>query len=184
MALPSHHEMAVEAAIVLQLTEQDPPTVEVLGDWEHVAHQVPASPFKPPIWIDYMDLFGYSVLPTMPDTIERFLIAEVKAWTAQPRDIDQLLKYVDWVCREYAAGDYTMVRAFLIAYGFEPGVAARVMAFANRVAMIGSHPSLPVAWSDVSLIEYRYDPGSGQIQLAPWAPPSHAAPQPSLEGAQ
>ncbi|MEW6578790.1 MAG: hypothetical protein AB1435_06300 [Chloroflexota bacterium] len=95
------HEMAVEAGILHQLAIKDPETCELFGDWDYLSHQVIASPFKPIDYMDKMDLFGYAYLPEYKPTQSRFLVGEIKKDAAQFEDVDQLLKYVDWVKDEY-----------------------------------------------------------------------------------
>src|SRR5260370_10494615 len=65
-------------------------------------------------YMDKMDLFGYSYVPGFKPTKSRFLVCEIKRDAAHLEDIDQLMKYVDWVRDEYCYGDYAMIRAFLV----------------------------------------------------------------------
>jgi hypothetical protein len=116
------HEMAIEAGILHQSSIKDERTCQIFGEWDYLSHQVIASPFKPIDYMDKMDLFGYSYIPDFRPTKSRFLVGEVKRNAAKLEDVDQLLKYVDWVKDEYCYGDYSMINAFLVAYRFDPGV--------------------------------------------------------------
>jgi hypothetical protein len=95
------HEMAIEAGLLYQLAIRETNTVGIFGEWDLLVHQVVASPFKPIDYMDKMDVFGYSYLPGFNRTKSRFLICEIKKDNATVRDVDQLMKYVDWVKDEY-----------------------------------------------------------------------------------
>lgn len=96
------HEMALEAAVVYDLCHE---RIVDLGRWDYVSHQVIASPFKP---IDYMDKIDVLAARYLTDTkiTCKYLTVELKKDEAEKSTIDQILKYVDWVCTEYAYGDY------------------------------------------------------------------------------
>src|SRR5947207_387085 len=102
------HEMAIEAGMVHQLATQDADSCGVFGTWDYLSHQVIASPFKPVDYMDKMDLFGYAYVPESKPTKSRFLVCEIKRDAARLEDIDQLMKYVDWVRDEYCFGGYAM----------------------------------------------------------------------------
>src|SRR5205814_1587442 len=102
------HEMAIEAGLMHQLSVEDNGTCEVFGKWDYLSHQVVASPFKPVDYMDKMDLFGYAYVPEFKPTKSRFLVGEIKKDVARLEDVDQLLKYVDWVRDEYCNGDCAM----------------------------------------------------------------------------
>ena len=76
----------------------------IFGSWDYIAHQVVASPQKATIWMDKMDVFGYSYVTGYSPTKDKFLIVELKVGDALKDNIDQLLKYVDWVQEKYVGG--------------------------------------------------------------------------------
>lgn len=95
------HEMALEAGLLHQLSRKDPDAVPVFGKWDCLSHQVVASPFKPIDYMDRMDVFGYAYVPNFRPTKSRFLVVEIKTDAATADDIDQVMKYVDWVKDEW-----------------------------------------------------------------------------------
>lgn len=151
------HEMALEAGLLFQLSEREPNTVDVFGQWDYLSHQVVASPFKPIDYMDKMDVFGYAYVPGYRPTISRYLVAEIKKGTAGCGDIDQLLKYVDWVTSEYAFGNYSMIKAFLVAYEFPQEVINHAVEKGRRNYTIGRRPARSDEWNALSLVKYAYN---------------------------
>ena len=112
------HEMSLEAALLFRLVNQRRHTIDIFGSWDYLSHQVIASPFKPIDYMDKMDIFGYRYIPGYEPTKARYLVIELKKDNAAIPDVDQLLKYVDWIKEEYAFGDYSMIEAYLVAADF------------------------------------------------------------------
>lgn len=150
------HEMALEAGLLQQLASQEENAVSHFGRWDYLTHQVPASPFKPVDYMDFIDVFGYQFIPDHRPTVAQFLVAELKRGPATAADVHQLLKYVDWVRGEYAAGDYGLVSAFLVAYDFGDDALAAVARDVERRYIVGRRPAHPRTWSNVSLLRYRF----------------------------
>lgn len=159
------HEMALEAGILYQLTYEDPGTVSVFGDWDYLSHQVIASPFKPIDYMDRMDIFGYSFIRGFQPTKSRYLVIEVKKDVAGTQDVDQLLKYVDWVKDEYCFGDYSMIDAFLVAYDFSSNLVQYKNEVAKRNYTIGRRPAQSMTWQNVRLVKYTYDAKSKRLRF-------------------
>jgi hypothetical protein len=159
------HEMAIEAGILHQLSTKDPDTCAVFGDWDYLSHQVIASPFKPIDYMDKMDLFGYSYVPEFKPTKSRFFVGEIKKDTASIEDVDQLLKYVDWIRDEYCFGDYSMVNAFLVAYEFDQGVVQHARHVGVRRYVTGVRPAQSLEWNNLRLVSYSFNSVSGQIDF-------------------
>jgi hypothetical protein len=151
------HEMAIEAGLLAQIAQRDKETVEVFGSWDYIHHQVPASPFKPIDYMDRMDGFGYSFIPRYKPTRDRYLVAEIKKDTAFIEDVEQLMKYVDWVKDEYAAGNYGMIRAFLVASDFDGDCVARAPELSKRRYIVGRRPPESREWAELRLVRYRFD---------------------------
>lgn len=114
------HEMALEAAVVFDLCHN---RIHELGIWDYVSHQVIASPFKP---IDYMDKIDVLAMRYLPNSKIpcKYLVAELKKDVADNATIDQVIKYVDWVCSEYAYGDYEAIQACIIAAEYPDNIAS------------------------------------------------------------
>ncbi|HEX7773646.1 MAG TPA: hypothetical protein VF435_14600 [Pyrinomonadaceae bacterium] len=159
------HEMAIEAGLLHQLSIMHRPTCDVLGTWDYLSHQVVASPFKPVDYMDKMDLFGYSYVPGFKPTKARFLVAEIKKDMGWQQDIDQLMKYVDWVRDEYCHGDYAMIRAFLIAHEFDTNAITHKQTAGVRSYTIGVRPAQSLEWRDLKLVRYAFNSTSRRIDL-------------------
>lgn len=160
------HEMAVEAALMAQIADHDEATVAALGTWHHVSRQVPASPHKPSRWMDYMDLFGYSYLPDYHGrVIGRFYVAEVKRGVATKDDVEQTMRYVDWVKDQYADNDYSLIRAYLIANAFPDSVRRHAERVGRRLFTVRRRPAETDTWQDLVLLRYRHQQDSGRLGL-------------------
>lgn len=149
------HEMALEAAVVYDLCHN---RVHALGAWDYVSHQVIASPFKP---IDYMDKIDVLAMRYLPNTKIpcKYLVTELKKDAADNATIDQVLKYVDWVCSEYAYGDYEAVEACIIAAEYPEDIAAYYSEVVQRYYTLGSHPVRNKQWNSLKLLRYSYAAG-------------------------
>ncbi len=151
----TRHEMALEAAVVYDICyNRDQP----LGIWDYVSHQVIASPFKS---IDYMDKIDVLAMRYLAGTKIPFeyLVAELKRDSAYYDTIDQVLKYVDWVCNEYAYGDYEAIEACIIASNYEGDIAEYYRNVAKRYYTLGSHPVRNKRWMELKFLKYSYDDG-------------------------
>ncbi len=159
------HEMAIEAGVLHQLSIKDDKTGEVFGEWDYLSHQVVASPFKPIDYMDKMDLFGYSYIPNFRPTKSKFLVGEIKKDAAKIENVDQLLKYVDWVRDEYCFGDYSMIKAFLIAYEFDDEVVKHKRSVGIRNYTVGVRPTRSLEWNNVSLVKYSFNSASKMLEF-------------------
>ncbi len=151
------HEMAIEAAIIHQLSQGDMASIEIFGSWEYLSHQVPASPAKPNNYLDRVDIFGYSYIEGLEPTKSQFLIAEIKKDNGTVETLYQLMKYVDFIKSEYAYSDYSMITAFLVAYDFDDDCIELLNEIVTRNYIHGIRPSITRVWNKVKLIKYRYD---------------------------
>ena len=149
------HEMALEAATVHALAAD---AIPALGHWDYISHQVIASPFKPIDYMDKIDIFASRYLPgtTIPC---QYLVAELKKDEADYDTIDQVMKYVDWVCNEYSYGDYGFIEACVIAYGYPDDILAYIEKNGKRNYILGSHPVTNKQWGELKLLSYRYVDG-------------------------
>lgn len=145
-------EMLLEVGLLYQLTNYDPKTRQVFGRWDYLSHQVNASPFKPVDYMDHMDVFGYRWIEDYRPVIESYLVAELKKDEASISDVPQIMKYVDWVNDEYSHGDYSLIKAFLIAFDFR--ASDDVSRASERDYVVGSHPATARKWNDLTLVKY------------------------------
>lgn len=161
------HEMALECGLVDALANRKPES-NIFGKWDYISHQVIASPFKPLIYVDKMDIFGYRYLSDLPggyDTLGDFLILELKRDIAERESVEQVMKYVEWVKQEYAFGDYSRIKAFVVAGSFTQPAIDAVKEIAVRYYTFGSHPAMTNKWTDLILLEYRYDIIEGVLKF-------------------
>lgn len=162
-------EMLVECGLIDALLKHTPNATDCFGEWDYVAHQVVASPFKPVDYMDRIDVFGYRWVPGFEhEVVEKYLVVEIKKDVstnrsdAAVRDYEQLMKYVDWICGEYAHGDYSMIEAYLLAADFDIDAdsmyddASLISTAITRKQVIG-HDARTVHWSDVTLVRYSVD---------------------------
>ena len=162
-------EMMVEVAILYQLSQHDEDSERVFGRWDYLSHQVHASPYKPVDYMDKMDVFGYRYIEGYEPVIEKYLVMEVKAGTATGDDLQQVMKYVDWVTQEYANGDYSLVSAFLVARNFNSGTVKSEMPTTERHGLVGYRPPVPYRWNDITLVRYSAD-RDGVVRFAEHRP--------------
>lgn len=151
------HEMAIEAALIFQLTIRHQQTLNIFGNWDYLTHQVIASPFKPIDYIDKMDIFGYRYIENQKPTISNYLVIEIKRKSVNVQDVLQLMKYVDWVKNEYAFSDYGMIKAFLVGFDFTQDALAEFENIVERKFIYGVRPSVSANWNDVKLIKYSFN---------------------------
>jgi len=160
------HEMAIEAALVHQISSKDQKTVSIFGEWDYISHQVIASPFKPIDYMDKMDIFGYRYIENQKPTIHKFLVIEIKKGDIDKQDVIQLMKYVDWVKNEYAFGDYSMIDAFLVGFSFNKEVLISVNDIVERKYIYGVRPSVSDTWKNVKFIKYEYKSNNNTIDFS------------------
>lgn len=135
--------------------------------FDYVTHQVIASPFKPLAYIDKMDIFAYRYLENYPDTdkpIEKYMVIELKKGKATKDFPLQLMRYVDWISREYAAGDYSLIKAVGITKGYPRGIQKILEEQCTRSYLSDLHPNTTSQWNDLSLYEYYMD-DSDHLQI-------------------
>ncbi|MDP3436204.1 MAG: hypothetical protein Q8S04_03090 [Bacteroidales bacterium] len=159
------HEMAVEAAIIYQLTTNHNETINIFGKWDYLSHQVIASPFKPIDYIDKMDIFGYRYIENQKPTLSNYLVIEIKRGSINTQDILQLMKYVDWVKNEYSFGDYSMIKAFLVGYEFTNDALSDFAEIVERKYIFGVRPAVSATWNDVKLVTYSFNNQSNLLDF-------------------
>lgn len=154
-------EMAIECAIISDLCNN---INSVFGKWDYISHQVIASPFKPIIWMDKMDIFGYKYIKNF-DTISKYLTIEIKKDLADKDTINQIMKYVDWISQEYAYGDYNMIEAFIVAYDFPDDVINYAKGVCKRNYIKVRKPYENGLWTNLRFIKYNYNECNNTLDL-------------------
>ena len=151
-------EMLLEVGILSQLVAEDQGTLDAFGKWDYLSHQVHASPMKPVDYMDKIDIFGYRWIPSFEPIVEKYLVMELKKGLVSGQDISQVMKYVDWVHSEYAKGDYSMVKAFLVGHRANAkGIAAEI-ASAERRYIVGARPAVSRVWNALEFVTYHVEP--------------------------
>ena len=146
-------EMLVEAAVLEELKKEN----GAFGKWDYISHQVIASPFKPISYIDKIDVFAYRFLAAYPGEdkpIEKYLIFELKKGKANRATVLQAMRYVDWVCKEYAAGDYSRVEAKIVAHSYTRNILKETEDDRTRHFISTTHPIVSASWNELKLYSY------------------------------
>ncbi len=164
-------EILVEANVIQKLNKEG---------WDYISHQVIASPFKPVKWMKRMDVFAYKYLSNYPDSprpIEKYLVIEIKKGKGNADTVLQVMHYVDWICKEYANGDYGRVSAQLICKDYteylkienikdkKPELAEAI----KRQYIIQTEPLLSEMWNDLKLFTYSGNQKTGKIKYGKFA---------------
>lgn len=151
------HEMTIEASLIYQIANNSQNAVNIFGSWDYITHQVIASPFKPVDYMDKMDVFGYKYIQGQKPTISDYLVVEIKKDEINSQDILQLMKYVDWIKNEYAYGDYSMIKAFMLGFSYTQNALDTFLENVERKFIKGVRPSISTEWKNVKLIQYRFN---------------------------
>lgn len=84
--------------------------------------------FVPTSFNTVMDVFMTHVTPVDSiDILHKFTCVELKTDIASLRDLNQILKYENWLIRKLADGESEMVQSILLAFDFEERVLAYVL---------------------------------------------------------
>ena len=155
------HEMAIEAALCEKLISQESTPFD---KWDYISHQVVASPFKAIDYMDKMDVFGYRFINGF-STISKYLVIEIKKDAATVDVIEQIMKYVDWIQKEYAYGDYSMIEAYVVAADFSKEIVEKRNKECVRYFTKGFRPSESCIWDCVKLVKYTYNQNMKDIEF-------------------
>lgn len=150
-----YSEMFVESSLLQSISEQrDMP----LGKWDYVSHQIIASPFKPLQYIDKIDIFGYRFSANYnnsPKLITKYLLIELKKGKVNKAALEQTMQYVDWVCKEYASGDYSLIEAYVVGNGAVRKINDIKEEVCQRAFILSSHPPISKKWNDLHIITFE-----------------------------
>jgi hypothetical protein len=163
------HEALVHAWLAKALTERQDVVVKIFGNWDFVTNQYPASPQKPVQWMDKIDIFGYvakTITPEAEPTVVRYKIVEIKKGKVKSSDeVNQLIKYVDWVAHTRAGGDYSLVDAYFVAHDYADSVVQYVQDTLPKDFVTPRRPYVPARWQQLQLIRYTYTGGTPALEL-------------------
>lgn len=153
-------EMFIECALLQDISSS---AVPAMGNWEYLTHQIIASPFKPLKYIDKIDVFGYRLsvhYPGEPKLITKYLLVEVKQGKINKGALEQTMQYVDWICHEYASGDYSKIEAYVVGDSAVRNISDLQQDICQRAFIASTHPAKPEKWSALHLVKYVIDTNS------------------------
>lgn len=160
-----NREKELELLFLHQYSKRDSDIHKAFGEWDYLSHQVIASPFKPIKWVKRMDIFGYSYIKGLEESIiNNYLVIELKKGNASKKDLYQLLRYVDFTNKEYCSDNYKMIKAFLVAEDFTHDVISRKSIEAKRMFSYKTEDSEPQIWDNLKLIQYSFINGKLRFQ--------------------
>lgn len=144
-----------------------------------VYHELAASPPKPPVWADKIDIMvaaRYSAdvdIHVTYDIIE-LKIDEMSVGPIQTFDkqISQLMKYVDFISSNWCGGNYGAVRAFYIARGYSRQAIKEIEMAKERGYTITRNYVLnprerqPTRkWDGLNFLKYEWNHNDGLLML-------------------
>ena len=158
-------EMLIEDALLQSLSTG---TTTVMGRWDHLTHQLIASPFKPLQYIDKIDIFGYRFsqhYQDEPKLITKYLLVEMKKGTINRAALEQTMQYVDWICSEYASGDYSKIEAFVVGEHAVRNIGDAIADICQRSYIAETHPAKPGKWSNLKVVRYFIEDGAVKFEI-------------------
>ncbi len=147
-------EMFIESALLQSLSSGEN---NAFGKWDYITHQLIASPFKPLQYIDKIDVFGYRFSQRYsgePKLITKYLLVELKKERINRAALEQTMQYVDWVCQEYASGDYSKIEAYVVGNSAVRDIRNIRDDVCQRAFIASTHPAKPKKWNDLHLVRY------------------------------
>lgn len=126
-----------------------------IGKWDFVGRQYPASPPKPSEYKESMDLFGYCYVPGFPGAVSKYVVIELKSGKINKDNVQQTMKYVDWISRKYTNGDYSMIKAYTIGNDKEDGVEKEIEEIIERNYITDCRPVENKSWKDLKILSYK-----------------------------
>ena len=108
-------------------------------------------------YIDRIDVFGYRFSQNYQETpklITKYVLVELKKELINRAALEQTMQYVDWICNEYASGDYSKIEAFVIGNRAARGLKNSFQDICQRTYISESHPPKQQKWSNVRLIKH------------------------------
>lgn len=151
-------EMFIEAAFLQAIMKNQ---CNAIGQFDYVTQQLIASPFKPIRYIDKIDVFGYKFSTNYTDKprlITKYILVELKKDKINKETLEQAMQYVDWICKEYASGDYSRVDAYVLGNGVGRGLTGEIFTdICQRSYIASTHPAKPEKWNNLKKIKYSID---------------------------
>jgi len=185
----------LHALIIEYLKENNPKWNEFLYDKnrKNVFREVPASPPKPPVWADSMDILATSSHPKQKEVTTHYTVLEIKKDDVSVNDprqfnqiVTQIMKYVEFLAKNYTEGNYGAISAFYVAKSFstqfmnfyeeslnvKPQEESKLTPI-GRLYVLDPHEEKPVkVWNNLKLMEYSWDKKSNDLRLYPAKSPT------------
>jgi hypothetical protein len=121
---------------------------ELIGDYRDYLNYVPTSFNK------VMDIFLTHVTTIdSVDILHKFTCMELKTGKISEEDLNQIIKYENWIVRKLADGDSEMVQSILVGFGFDE----RVLEYWRKRKAIEE--------KTVRLIKYKVNPQKNDLVL-------------------
>jgi len=67
------------------------------------------------------------------------------------------MKYINWINKKFAYGDYAMIEAYLICSDFSAEIIAYKDEVCTRNCTRGRRPIISATWNNLKLIKYTYN---------------------------
>ena len=67
------------------------------------------------------------------------------------------MQYVDWICDEYASGDYSLIEAYVLGSDIVRNTAQVKQDVCQRSYIVSTHPVVQEKWTNVKLIKYKIE---------------------------
>ncbi len=172
-------ESTLHGLLVEAIRDGDPAFLTEDAERGDIFHELSASPPKPALYADWIDVVGTRTVPTLSMSPVHFDLVEAKKDAVTggadqfDRTVAQLMKYVDFVAANYADGNYGALSAYFVASSFSSEVLARsedaatVQAGATtRSYILDPHESRPTrTWARLSLVKYRWNSDTERLEL-------------------
>jgi len=179
------NENTLHGLLIEHMMENDPSWGAGLSspDRGNVFHEVPASPPKPPLWRDSMDILATRYWEGT-DVLAHYDVVEAKAGivdlegTSFNARVSQVMRYVDFVAKNYAGGNYGSISAYYVAKDFDEDF---VGGFRRALSSGASLPDLGAisrsyvlnprereathSWTGLNLLTYDWDENEGRLTL-------------------
>jgi len=122
---------------------------DFLGEYRDFLNYVPTS------FNTVMDIFlTHTTRVDDVDVLHKFTCIELKTGVCVNDDLEQIVKYENWLTRKLASGDSEMIQSILVAYDFRRGVLEYVR---QRAA---------IEKKTVRLVQYRVNAAKDGLELA------------------
>ena len=158
-------EMLIEGALLQGLSAG---TTTAMGPWDYLTHQLIASPFKPLQYIDKIDVFGYRFsqhYQDEPKLITKYLLVEMKKDVINRAALEQTMQYVDWICNEYASGDYSKIEAFVVGDRAARNIDESIEDICQRSYIAETHPAKPEKWNNIKIVQYFIEENAVRFEI-------------------